>query len=228
MNAEFSKLQEESFLKSKMENLMQENEEMKILTECLARRIRMLSEYNSTGIDNIIASKVEKENCNFYFIKILKTYSKIYNYFYTDFLLINLFIQIVDCICGGKNFAVAFYNENTQKNMLHEVIEKDPALEGMNLEKSEKTPNDELGVKQNNNSSTMEIESTEKEEKVCGNAHAQIQIELLEKQNNDLIKEKASLKKEIENLNLFKVLKNTKFFTIKQRTQIKTLIFLCF
>ena len=107
--------------------------------------------------------------------------------------------------------------------MLHEVNEKDPALDGMNSEKLEKSPNDELGVKQNNNSSTMEIESTEKEEKVCGNAHAQIQIELLEKQNNDLIKEKASLKKEIENLNLFKVLKNNKIFTIKQRTQMKIL-----
>lgn len=63
MYTELAKKQEERYHKSKMDSLALENEELRSLTECLTRRVRILSEYNSTDINNIIASKVEKENC---------------------------------------------------------------------------------------------------------------------------------------------------------------------
>ena len=63
MFTELAKKQEERYHKSKMDSLALDNEELRSLTECLTRRVRILSEYNSTDINNIIASKVEKENC---------------------------------------------------------------------------------------------------------------------------------------------------------------------
>lgn len=68
MNAEFCKIKEEGYQKKKMEAFSQENEDLRNLAEHLVRRIRLLSEYNSTGIDKIIASKVEKENCKKFLI----------------------------------------------------------------------------------------------------------------------------------------------------------------
>lgn len=55
-----------------------------------------------------------------------------------------------------------------------------------------------------NTTTTMEIESVPKEE--AGMTNVKIQLEILEKQNQELINEKANLKREIENLNLFKVI----------------------
>ena len=107
---------------------------------------------------------------------------------------------LVDCICGGKNILAAISNENATINPITlEEKEKGSALETFNPDKTEKSPTDDTTVKNNNNSSTMEIEIPNKEENMCGNTNMKIQMELLDKQNNDLIKEKAILKKEIEN-----------------------------
>ena len=197
MFVDFSKMQEERFLKSKMDTLVLENEELRNMTESLTRRIRILSDYNSTGINNIIASKVEKENCNF-----------LSNKFNNLFLPLNK----DDCICGGKNIMALFCNENPlpQTNLLPETIEKPPetVVEFEISEKNEKSLTNEDTNKNNSNSLAMEIEVTTKEENASsGISNIKIQLELLEKQNTDLIKEKANLKKDIENLNLFKVIK---------------------
>lgn len=74
----------------------------------------------------------------------------------------------------------------------------------------------------------MELEDETKEDGVASGNY-KLQIELLEKQNKDLIKEQANLKKEIENLNLFKVLIETKFmikiFFSKKHLKINLLYF---
>lgn len=69
----------------------------------------------------------------------------------------------------------------------------------------EKTKNTNTG------STEMELEEEGKEDGVHS-GNVKIQIELLEKQNKDLIKEQVILKKEIENLNLFKVITNNFIF----------------
>lgn len=87
---------------------------------------------------------------------------------------------------------------------------------------------EKIDIEEPSKKNAMEIENSAKEEILSPNV--KIQMELLEKQNNDLIKEKSNLKKEIENLNLFKVLiKNikTRKFIIKKTSNQFFFLFKC-
>ena len=100
-----------------------------------------------------------------------------------------------------------FYTELPATTSLCESKEKPPET-SVEPEISEKdghfVARPEMSI--NNTTTTMEIESVPKDE--AGMTNVKIQLEILEKQNLELINEKANLKREIENLNLFKVINN--------------------
>ena len=106
-----------------------------------------------------------------------------------------------------------FYTELPPTTSLCESKEKPPET-SVEPEISEKdghyVARPEITI--SNTTTTMEIESVPKDE--AGMTNVKIQLEILEKQNLELINEKANLKRENENLNLFKVInyKPTKIF----------------
>lgn len=116
-----------------------------------------------------------------------------------------------------------FYTELPPTTSLCESKEKPPET-SVEPEISEKdghyVARPEITI--SNTTTTMEIESVPKDE--AGMTNIKIQLEILEKQNLELISEKASLKREIENLNLFKVI-NYKPPKILQKTLINTFFF---
>lgn len=63
-NQETMKQGEESKLRSKIQEITQENENLKTLNECLARRLRLQGDYNAPSIENQM--NIEEEKCKIY------------------------------------------------------------------------------------------------------------------------------------------------------------------
>lgn len=60
INIELARLTEEKLTKEKINEIMQENEDLRSTSESLSRRIRLLSDYAGNGVDMSIVNEDEK------------------------------------------------------------------------------------------------------------------------------------------------------------------------